>query len=288
MSTGTGADGTVTRVTRVRAGARAWLNETRAALLRDGLAVVTGTGLEAAAAHTGAVMLEALDDLLPLEEDLTVYARGHLRHYPPTGPDSSVLDVLGSAALLKPVRHVLGPDCYIANYMGHTVLPGADAQPVHADWGPLWADLGVHHPPFLLAFNLALQDLDASTGAIEVWPGTHRPQDAFEPGRLTVSPSAVAERSRTDPSVRVTMVTGDLLLRDVRTWHRGSTNPAGTARPIVFGLVSAGWYRYRTSRSLLLATALRPRAEALGVEILCDYTDAVLDPVALSVGSPDD
>lgn len=277
-----------TGVRRVAAGGAGWVGECVSALDVDGAVVLTGTGLDAAAAETGAEMLGVLDLLLPYEPELTVYARGHLRQYPPTGPGSRVLDVLGSTALLQPARAVLGADCYVANYMGHTVLTGSAPQPVHADWGPLWTSTRDYHPPFLLAYNLALLPTDAANGAIEAWPGTHRLSDGFAPGALTVRPDALAARRVGRAPVPVPMEAGDLLLRDVRTWHRGTNNSSAAPRPIVFGLVSAGWYRYDTTRPLLLSGALAPAVADLGVEVLCEFTDAELDPVALSVGSPED
>lgn len=278
---------TATQVRRIATGAEGWVAGCVEALASDGAVVLTGTGLAAAAAATGAEMGRVLEQLLPYEQDLTVYARGHLRQYPPTDADSRVLDVIGSAALLEPCRAVLGPDCYVANYMGHTVLPGSDEQPVHADWGPLWPDNTDFHPPFLLAYNLALMPTEAANGAIEAWPGTHRIATGFNPRALTVRPEVLAARAAEVPPVPVPMDTGDLLLRDVRTWHRGTRNGSAEPRPIVFGLVSASWYRYETSRPLLLSESLRAGVDGLGVGVLCGFTDVDLDPVAMSVDADD-
>ncbi|WP_283133087.1 phytanoyl-CoA dioxygenase family protein [Rhizohabitans arisaemae] len=257
------------------------LTEAVTALDRDGAVVLTGTGLAESAGVTAAQMLGELDLLLPHLDELTVYAHGHLRQYPHTGTDSRVLDVLGNRALLDLSREVLGPDRYMANYMGHTVLPGSGTQPAHADWGPLWPGHPGYHPPFLLAYNLALVPTDETNGSIRLWPGSHRVVDEFTPGALTVRAEALA---RVAPPLQVPMDAGDLLVRDVRTWHCGTHNASAVPRPIVFGLIAAGWYRYQSTRPLTISAELADRVGALGVEVMCDFTDDEFDPVRWSVG----
>jgi len=262
-----------------------WLSTAKTALDRDGAVVLTGTGLADAAAVTGEQMLVESELLLPYLEELTVYAAGHLRQYPPTGSDSRVLDVLRNPALHEIARAVLGPECYLANYMGHTVLPGSHTQPVHADWGPLWADYPDYHPPFLLAYNLALVPTDESNGSVEVWPGTHRRCGAFNAGALTVREAELTRQARSRPPEQVVMAAGDLLIRDVRTWHRGTHNPSATARPMIFGLLAAEWYRYQSSRPLVLSEALADQVPEVGIAVACEFTAAEFDPVRWSIDS---
>jgi hypothetical protein len=262
-----------------------WTGKAVAALDADGAVVLTGTGLAGVAAATAATMLDDLAALREHEADLTVYARGHLRQYPPVSAGSDADRLFAHPAAVAVYRAVLGEDCYVANYMGHTVLPGSRPQPVHADWGPLWSGLPVFHPPFLLAYNVALVQTDLRNGGIELWPGTHRVLDGFDPGALTAS-AAAQRRAGPERAGTAEMAPGDILIRDVRTWHRGTHNASAAARPIVFGLVAAPWFRYRSTRPMLLGHALRPAVDALGVDVACQYTDD-LDPVALSVGSDD-
>ena len=263
-----------------------WLDAAVAALDADGAVVLTGTGLADAAQATAATMLGELPDLLAHEAELTVYARGHLRQYPPVAAGSGAPRLFAPPAAVGLYRAILGADCYVANYMGHTVLPGSDPQPVHADWGPLWNELRVFHPPFLLAYNVALVETDLRNGGIELWPGTHRILDGFDKGALTVSATARRHRSGSSQVGTVEMAPGDILVRDVRTWHRGTHNPSAAPRPIVFGLVAAPWYRYRSTRPMVLARGLCPAVDALDIGVACEYTDN-LDPVALSVGADD-
>ncbi len=73
----------------VRGPAADWLGGAVTALETDGAVVLTGTGLGEAARATAATMLGELPALMPHEPELTVYARGHLRQYPPVAPDSN-------------------------------------------------------------------------------------------------------------------------------------------------------------------------------------------------------
>jgi hypothetical protein len=263
-----------------------WLDAAVSAVDRDGVVILTGTGLGAAARGTAATMLDQLPTLLPYEDELTVYARGHLRQYPPVAAGSGAPGLFAHPAAVAVYRAVLGEACYLANYMGHTVMPESSPQPLHVDWGPLWPELGVFHPPFLLAYNIALVDTGAGNGGIELWPGTHRILGGFDSGALTVSPAARRQRQGPGRVGTAQMSPGDILIRDVRVWHRGTHNPSDAPRPIVFGLVAAGWYRYRSTRPMLLSGSLRPAVEALDIDVACEYTDE-LDPVALSVGADD-
>ena len=54
----------------------------------------------------------------------------------------------------------------------NTACPGSERQNVHGDGGQLWPGLDAAHPPFGLAVNIPLVDVDENKGATRLWPGT--------------------------------------------------------------------------------------------------------------------
>ncbi|GAA2272551.1 hypothetical protein GCM10010149_13120 [Nonomuraea roseoviolacea subsp. roseoviolacea] len=254
----------------VSAAQDAWLPGASEALAADGAVVLTGTGLAGRARDVGARMLAEVPLLVEHHEDLMAYDDGHMRHRPPGGPGGHAAAFLGHPAVLALCGEPLTSPRVIS-YHGHTVLPGSKPQPVHADWEPLWPRAVTGHPPFMLAVNIALVDTGEDNGSIEVWPGTHAlaSEDVYRPGSLCVREELLEQRRRERPPGRAVMSAGDVLVRDVRLWHRGTRNTTGTARPMLWLLLAAPWLR--AEPSVLLETAVRDEVEALPLDVAADY-----------------
>lgn len=252
----------------VSPGQATWLPAAAGALAADGAVLLTGTGLAGMAREVGERMLAEVPVLVDHHDVLKAYDDGHMRHRPPGG--GHVAAFLGHPAVLALCREPL-TEPRVLSYHGHTVLPGSRPQPVHADWEPLWPRSVAAHPPFMLAVNIALVDTGADNGSIEVWPGTHElaSQDVYRPGSLCVREELLEERRRARPPGRVAMRAGDVLVRDVRLWHRGTTNTTGTARPMLWLLLAASWLR--AEPSVLLEAEVRGEVEALAVEVAAEY-----------------
>ena len=77
-------------------------------------------------------------------------------------------------------------------------------------------------PPLLLVVNIALDDFTADNGATEIWPGSHLLVDADDKEAATLI--IPEQRHKTQPSTRTTMTAGSVVMRDMRTWHRGMPN----------------------------------------------------------------
>lgn len=245
-----------------------WLDAASQALAADGAVLLTGTGLAGRAREVGERMLAEVPLLVAHHDTLMAYDDGHMRHRPPGGGDGHVAAFLGHPAVLALCGGAL-PAPRVISYHGHTVLPGSSPQPIHADWEPLWPQGG--HPPFMLAVNIALVDTGEHNGSIEVWPGTHQlaSQDVYRPGSLCVREDLLEERRRSRPPERVAMRPGEVLVRDVRLWHRGTWNTSGTARPMLWLLLAAPWLR--AEPSVLLEADVRDAVEALPVEVAAEY-----------------
>ena len=116
-------------------------------------------------------------------------------------------------------------------YGCNTAFPGSGIQNVHRDCGHLFPELDQALPPMLVVVNILLDDFTAANGATEIWPGSHRLIDAdqAEINTLKISPSRWSDY----PRVQVTAPAGSIVIRDMRTWHRGMANTTDTLRTML-------------------------------------------------------
>jgi hypothetical protein len=148
---------------------------------------------------------------------------GHLNCYP-GAPARPVYDQLVQRGLLDVVGAV---DPLAVTRVRPTLnfnLPGSTAQHYHTD--------GLFTEAFVIC-NVAVVDTDEHNGAIDLLPGTHH--DFCPYWRF------VLERRRR-LSTRVSMSSGDVLLRMSTVWHRGMPNRSSSPRPLLsltFGEASA-------------------------------------------------
>lgn len=140
----------------------------------------------------------------------------------------------------------LGPKPRWIYTTGNNALAGTAGmrQPVHKD-------TRYRHPkcPFLVVCNTALNDFTIDNGATEFWLGTHAftdetVQEVRSGGELpegvlegqpacSVLPEAVEARRLVRPPIRACMKKGDVMLRDIRTWHAGMPNNTSRDRIMI-------------------------------------------------------
>jgi ectoine hydroxylase-related dioxygenase (phytanoyl-CoA dioxygenase family) len=150
--------------------------------------------------------------------------------------------------VLAVVRALLGEDIICGLFTSDTPLPGAEEQAVHRDIGPLFPGLGIPLPPSAIVLNIPLVDYTDENGPMEIWPGGthHAPADA-DPVRWAA----------TMPSRRLCIRAGSLLLRDLRTWHRGTPNRSEAPRTNLTATYTPSWFRLLEVPVTLSATAFR-------------------------------
>jgi ectoine hydroxylase-related dioxygenase (phytanoyl-CoA dioxygenase family) len=109
-----------------------------------------------------------------------------------------------------------------------TPLEGSDYQVIHRDAPLRSPDLPDLDPrePFQFAVNFPLIDVALDNGPVEMARGTHLLTD--EEARDAVKSGAAARVL--EPLL---MKVGDLMIRDVRTLHRGTPNFTNHPRPMV-------------------------------------------------------
>lgn len=142
----------------------------------------------------------------------------------------------------KPILNWLTANTALANTKGIR-------QPAHKD-------CDFDHPllPYMFIANVPLVDFTVENGATEFWLGSHalttaRDQEvatstdvskAYPFARMgqpipPITQAAQQQRMKTRPPIQPTCCRGDIMIRDIRTWHAGMPNSSDTHR-IMLGL----------------------------------------------------
>jgi hypothetical protein len=157
--------------------------------------------------------------------------------------------------ILAIVQRLVGSDATLVQLATDTPVLGSDFQEIHRDAPPLFPETDRETPPFQLAVNFPLVDVDIRNGPFEVARGTHMMSKSeglrrIESGEVKLEP--------------VTMKLGDVMIRDVRHLHRGTPNLTEVPRPMVVIGYSRRWlYRpevnIRVPRAILSSLSERAR-----------------------------
>jgi hypothetical protein len=150
--------------------------------------------------------------------------------------------------VLEVVHGVLGSDAAATVIGSDTPRTGAIAQDVHQDLADLAGQEAL--ATFCIGLNLALVPFTEENGPMELWPGSHR-----WPAVGVDRNAAVAGR----PGLKPLLQPGDILLRDLRLWHRGTANRSRSPRPMLAVTYMASWFRFRMTP----AAIPRARYEAM-------------------------
>jgi ectoine hydroxylase-related dioxygenase (phytanoyl-CoA dioxygenase family) len=132
---------------------------------------------------------------------------------------------------------ILGTDFRCSFYHSNTSYPGSGYQPVHRDNQHLFgSELGVAHPSVTVTFNVPLCDFTEQNGSTEVWPGSHLVVD-----RNADEANQLEQRVTSMASLRTNMPLGSAVLRDLRTWHRGTPNRTAAPRSMLALVYRRAW-----------------------------------------------
>jgi ectoine hydroxylase-related dioxygenase (phytanoyl-CoA dioxygenase family) len=185
--------------------------------------------------------------------------RGAHRYYVtlPFAPPFADPAIYEDDAILAIVERLVGSDAVLCQLATDTPLKGSQYQDLHRDAPPLFPEMVTETPPFQLAVNFPLVDVNAANGPTEIAKGTHMipKQEALrrlEAGEVQLTP--------------VYMRAGDVMVRDVRGIHRGTPNTTDVPRPMVVLGYNRKWLfrpevSIRVPRDAL--AALSPRARQL-------------------------
>ena len=130
------------------------------------------------------------------------------------------------------VEQLAGKDFVMCQLASDTPMKGSDFQTIHRDCPPLFPEAKTETPMYQLALNFPLVDVTPENGPLEIIRGTHlmTKEQGIE---LIGSGKARIEA--------VSMQMGDVMIRDVRTLHRGTPNTTEEPRPMVVIGYSRSW-----------------------------------------------
>ncbi len=119
-------------------------------------------------------------------------------------------------------------------YNTNTALTGTEVQRIHIDMARfLFPGFPVALPPWSMVVNIPLIDFTEENGSTEVWPGTHLNHDDLN----------LDERYPNHHSIRMNAKVGDLIIRDLRVWHRGMPNRTSAVRTMLAIVYNRPWMR---------------------------------------------
>lgn len=134
--------------------------------------------------------------------------------------------------IIAVLDHLVGKDFVMCQLASDTPMLGSDYQPIHRDCPSLFPETGKETPMYQLALNFPLVDVTAENGPLEIIRGTHM-MTRNEGIELLESGKASIEA--------VALQMGDVMIRDVRTLHRGTPNHTSEPRPMVVIGYSRSW-----------------------------------------------
>ena len=105
--------------------------------------------------------------------------------------------------------------------------------------------------PFAIVANYYLVDVSPANGSTELWVGSHRNTTFADCRNCTEQPSTdfgireepLEERRAYAPPIQPFVKKGSVVLRDLRLWHAGLSNPSPDPR-IMLAFVHTPWVSY--------------------------------------------
>lgn len=175
-------------------------------------------------------------------EDLSYnYSKGHYQIHLPNDLENFPEEIVLNKQIHNLLGEVLGKNYYMYSYTCNANLAKED-QPYHMDCSHFHSvdtikKFGSPGPPVQIIVNIYLQDTDESNGSFDIVPGSHLFTD-FQ----------IAEEGRIDKKYILenkycNLPKGSVIIRDKRTWHRGTKNDSEKVRYMVGTSYALNWYK---------------------------------------------
>lgn len=197
---------------------------------------------------------------------------GHLQQGPPPFADYVFPEVAMNPAVNAVARAVYGERPRLTFYNGNTNCPGSVRQRLHMDGRHSTQPGERVSPTSSMVVNIPTGPAHDANGAIELWPGSHRVA-VFDsngvPERMEAQRRVV--RGPVNPHTKP----GDVLLRDVRLWHRGVPNPSDRPRHMIALILTKPWSESR--RRLKFGKGCERALEGHDADPNAEYVDGPID-----------
>lgn len=237
-------------------------------LHQDGLLVLKNVVNVEHVDHLRRVMSAETQEILHNSERQGLYNQGVksniLQNPPIQRKDCLFDDVFFNPFVIQIANAYLGSKP-ITNFMtanNALAATGGLRQPVHKD-------ITFHHPtcPFYFIANIVLSDFTVENGATEFWLGSHahttsadqvpcteetkvRKQVPGDPS-CNVKLEVLEQRRAIRPPIQPSCRKGDIIIRDLRTFHAGMPNASAEDRIMIAVGYQAPWYQNHTQRLFL-------------------------------------
>ena len=216
-------------------------------------------------------------------------ALGHLQQGPPLSADSVFADVVMNGAVNEVCRALYGAEDaegderpLLTFYNGNTNCPGSVEQHLHMDGRHYTVTEEPVAATASVVVNIPPGPTSLGNGAIELWPGSHRIHCVNDAGTgagdaegASIA-SLSAERRQAVAPVRPETEIGDVLIRDVRLWHRGVPNRSDRPRHMIALIVTKRFPDSPVNR-LRFERGCEAALEGHGVDANADYVDGPIE-----------
>jgi len=175
-------------------------------------------------------------------EDLPYnYSKGHYQIHLPNNLENFPEEIVLNKNIHNLLREVFGNSYYMYSYTCNANLAKED-QPYHMDcshFHPIETikKFGSPGPPIQIIINIYLEDTNEKNGSFDIVPGSHLFTD-FEMGE-----EGDINKKYIKQSIMCNFPKGSVIIRDKRTWHRGTKNSSGKVRYMVGTGYSLNWYK---------------------------------------------
>ena len=216
-------------------------------------------------------------------------ALGHLQQGPPPAPGLVFPDVVMNAAVNDVCRALYGAEHAEADerplltfYNGNTNCPGSVEQHLHMDGRHTTEAVEPVAPTTSVVVNIPPGPTSLGNGAIELWPGSHRIHSVNDAGTGAGAvqgksiASLATERQQAVAPVRPETEVGDVLIRDVRLWHRGVPNRSDRPRHMI-ALIVTKRVSGAPVRRLRFERGCEAALEGHGVDANANYVEGPVD-----------
>ena len=168
--------------------------------------------------------------------------RGHLQQGPPVSSDFVFSEVAMNPHVNAICVELFGGKPRLTFYNGNTNCPGSVEQHLHMDGEHSTQPPEPVAPISSVVVNVPPGPMTLDNGAIQLWPGSHlvrtkRPDQGIDK-------QTIEARRKLAPPIRAKTEVGDVLVRDVRLWHRGVPNLSDRPRHMIALVVSSQATRY--------------------------------------------
>ena len=174
------------------------------------------------------------------------YRESRWRIFPKLVAPMSDPEIMANAFTTPIIEDLLGPDFYCKYLSSDTCVKGAILQSPHSDIDGHGVFVNNVWKPRGLIVNIPTMLCGLHNGPIEVWPGGSHMFTAEIMKRYGISPDVqdgrnppVERLAEYLPSVKLTLRPGEIMIRDLHMWHRGTPNPTDKPRT----MLTIGYFR---------------------------------------------